>query len=194
MKEYILPCRDLVVHPNMTVPIYVDNPTSISCVEVAANSRQRIVLAPQHSVTYPANPDDVYEYGTIGEIAQVLRMPDGSLHIIVRTTCVVKMNDVSVKDGVFSANIIEIPMMGDADDERTIRMREKIFENIQAMSLFRKFKVDKLRSVIQNYPMPLTFECVQLKVDGHVEIKMVCHRVTLLLCNLDDNIIQILLP
>ena len=160
MKEYILPCRDLVVHPEMTVPIYVDNLTSIACVEVAANSRQRIILAPQHSVTYPSTPDDIYEYGTMGEIAQVLRMPDGSLHIIVRTTCVVKMDDILVKDGVFSANISEIPMMGDAEDERTIRLREKIFETIQSMSLFRKFKIDKLRSVIQNYPLPAFVDSV----------------------------------
>ena len=47
MKEYILPCRDLVVHPDMTVPIYVDNPISIACVDIAATTRQRVILAPQ---------------------------------------------------------------------------------------------------------------------------------------------------
>ncbi|MBR6363591.1 MAG: AAA family ATPase [Alphaproteobacteria bacterium] len=154
MKEYILPCRDLVVHPQMTVPIYIDNPISINAIETVANTRQRIILAPQHSVAYPAVASDVYEYGTIGEIAQILRMPDGAIHAVIRTTSVVKMAEISVNDGVFSARVTEIPMANDMDDERTIQLREKIFDTIQAMANFRKLKTDKLRNVIQNYPMP----------------------------------------
>ncbi|MBO7508918.1 MAG: AAA family ATPase [Alphaproteobacteria bacterium] len=160
MKEFILPCRDLVVHPDMTVPIYVDNPTSISCVDIAAGARGHIVLAPQHSMAYPSTPEDLYEYGTIGDIAQVLHMPDGTIHTIIRTTNVVKLDDISVNDGVFSAQITEIPMGDDIAEERTIRMREKIFETVQAMSLFRKVKIDKLRSVIQNYPLPAFIDSI----------------------------------
>ena len=174
MKEYILPCRDLVVHPGMTVPAYVDNQISIACVDIAATTRQRVVLAPQHSTAYPASPDDIYEYGTIGEIAQVLRMPDGSIHTIVRTTSVVKLSDVEINDGVFSARVTEIPMASDMDDERTIQLREKIFENIQAISLFRKFKMDKLRSVIQNYPLPAFIDSIiqTMEIDTDTAIKV----------------------
>ena len=87
-------------------------------------------------------------------------MPDGAIHAIIRTTCVVQMSDISVDAGVFSARIIEIPMQNDMDDERTIQIREKIFDNIQSMANFRKFKMDKLRSVIQNYPMPAFVDSV----------------------------------
>lgn len=160
MKEYILPCRDLVVHPEMTVPIYIDNPVSINAIETAANKRQRIILAPQHSAAYPSAAADIYEYGTIGEIAQILRMPDGAIHAVIRTTNVVQMSEISVTDGVFSARINEIPVVNDMDDERTIQLREKIFDNIQAMANFRKFKIDKLRNVIQNYPMPAFVDSV----------------------------------
>ncbi|MBO4480344.1 MAG: AAA family ATPase [Alphaproteobacteria bacterium] len=174
MKEYILPCRDLVVHPEMTVPIYIDNPVSINAIETAANTRQRIILAPQHSNSYPSVADDIYEYGTIGEIAQILRMPDGAIHAIVRTTCVVKMTEISVSDGIFSARITEIPMAKDIDDERTIQLREKIFETMQAMSAFRKFKLDKLRNVIQNYPMPAFIDSVMqtIEIDTDTAIKI----------------------
>ena len=41
MKEYILPFRDLVVNPGLTVPIYIDNPLSVACIEAAANSARR---------------------------------------------------------------------------------------------------------------------------------------------------------
>ena len=44
MKEYILPVRDLVVHPDLTVPVYVDNPLSIACIERATKENQKLVL------------------------------------------------------------------------------------------------------------------------------------------------------
>ncbi len=174
MKEYILPCRDLVVHPEMTVPIYIDNPVSINAIETAANKRQRIVLAPQHSAAYPSSATDIYEYGTIGEIAQILRMPDGAIHAIIRTTNVVQMTDITVSDGIFSARVSEIPMVADMDDERTVQIREKIFDNIQAMANFRKFKIDKLRNVIQNYPMPAFVDSViqTMELDTDTAIKI----------------------
>ena len=174
MKEYILPCRDLVVHPEMTVPIYIDNPVSINAIETAANKRQRIVLAPQHSAAYPSSAADIYEYGTIGEIAQILRMPDGAIHAIIRTTNVVQMSEITVSDGIFSARINEIPMVPDMDDERTVQIREKIFDNIQAMANFRKFKIDKLRNVIQNYPMPAFVDSViqTMELDTDTAIKI----------------------
>ena len=165
MKEYILPCRDLVVHPEMTVPIYIDNPISISCIETATGMTQRVVLAPQHGAAYPTTPDDIYEYGTIGDIVQILRMPDGSVHSIIRTTNVVKLDNISVVDGVFCADTESIPMGDDMTDERTILMREKIFDTIQSISTFRKLKMDKLRGVIQNYPMPAFVDSVLQTMD-----------------------------
>ena len=97
MKEFILPCRDLVVQPGITVPVYIDNTISISCIEAAATSTQRLILVPQHCTGYPTSANDLYEYGTIGDVAHVLRMPDGAIHAIVRTTDAVKLTDISVK-------------------------------------------------------------------------------------------------
>ena len=174
MKEYILPCRDLVVHPDMTVPIYIDNPTSISCIESATGMTQRVVLLPQHSGSYPAAPDDIYEYGTIGDIVQILRMPDGAIHAIVRTTNVVKLSNITVVDGIFCADTETISMGDDIADERTVLMREKIFETIQSISTFRKLKIDKLRGVIQNYPMPAFVDSVlqTMEIDTDTAIRV----------------------
>ena len=92
MKEYILPVRDLVVHPGLTVPVYVDNPLSVSCIEAATAHNQKIVLCPQHAWSYPTCADDIFSTGTIGNIAQVLHMPDGTIHAIIRTTDVVNLS------------------------------------------------------------------------------------------------------
>ena len=99
MKEYILPFPDLVVNPGLTVPVHIDNPLSVACVETAANKGQRLVLTAQRGWSYPITPNDIYNVGTIGEIAQVLRMPDGALDIIVRTTDAVHISNALVFRG-----------------------------------------------------------------------------------------------
>ena len=102
MKEYILPVRDLVVHPGLTVPVYVDNPTSIACIEAATKDTQRLVLCPQHAWSYPSNADDIFQIGTIGDIAQVLHMPDGAIHAIIHTTNVVNLSDTYIVFKLFA--------------------------------------------------------------------------------------------
>lgn len=176
MKEYILPFRDLVVNPGLTVPIYIDNPLSVACIEAAANAGKQVVLTAQHSWGYPAEPADIYNVGTIGEIAQVLRMPDGSLHAIVRTISAVRITDISVENGIFMGEVSPINVLDDTQFDQTIALRDKIANNIQAMSSARKFKMDKLRTVIQNYPLPAFVDAVvqMLDIDTDVAINILC--------------------
>ena len=153
MRNYILPFRDLVVHPGLAVPIYVDNPLSVACIEAATKDNQQLIITPQRSWSYPTGADDLYNVGTIGDIAQVLRMPDGALHAIIRTTGVVKLSNISVDSGIFTADTTPIQMENDDAFDQTIALRDKIAENLQSLSVTRKFKLDKLRAIIQNYPM-----------------------------------------
>ena len=176
MKEYILPVRDLVVHPGLTVPVYIDNPLSIACIEAAATTTHRVVLAAQHSWNYPAAPDDLYNVGTIGDIAQVLRMPDGAIHAIIRTTAVVKLSGVTVEDGVFSGDTREIPIADDIDLDKTIALRDRVAENMQTLSATRRFKIDKLRNIVQNYPLPAFVDAViqMADIDTDTAITVLC--------------------
>lgn len=174
MKEYILPSRDLVVHPDMTVPLYIDNPISISCIKSAAGMTQRVVIVPQHGGAYPTVPGDLYEYGTIGDVVQLLHMPDGTIHSITRTTNVVRLSNITVTDGVFCADTEIVPMADDIADERTVLMRDKVFETIQSISAFRKLKIDKMRGVIQNYPMPAFVDSVlqTMEIDTDMAVRV----------------------
>lgn len=160
MKQYILPFRDLIVHPGLTVPVYIDNPMSVACIEAATAMGKRLVITPQHSWSYPSEPDDIYAIGTIGDIAQALRMPDGALHVIIRTTDVVNLSDISIENGLFTANVTPIEFMDDSNTEQTLALRDKIVENMQLLSVSKKFKMDKLRSVVQDYPMPAFIDSV----------------------------------
>lgn len=160
MKNYILPLRDLVVHPGLTVPIYIDNPMSIACIEAAMDADQKIILTAQHTWNYPTAPDDIYKIGTLGDVAQVLRMPDGAVHCIVRTTNAVEITDVTVEKGLFTGAVTHIEFNDDAEFDQTLALRDKIAENMQSLSIVRKFKMDKLRAVMQSYPLPAFVDSV----------------------------------
>lgn len=170
MKEYILPVRDLVVHPGLTVPVYVDNPLSVACIEAATNNHQKIVLCPQHSWAYPSTIDDIFTTGTIGEIAQVLHMPDGAIHAIVRTTNVVDLSDIIITNGIFSADITPVEILDDSEFEQTIALRDKVRDAMQVLSSHHKFKMEKLHAIIQNYPMPAFVDTVIQMADIDTDI------------------------
>ena len=170
MKEYILPVRDLVVHPGLTVPVYVDNPLSIACIEAATNNHQKIVLCPQHTWAYPSSVDDIFTTGTIGEIAQVLHMPDGAIHAIVRTTNVVNLSDIIITNGIFSGDITPVDILDDSELEQTIALRDKVADAMQTLSSNHKFKMEKLNAIIQNYPMPAFIDSVVQMANIDTEI------------------------
>ena len=165
MRNYILPFRDLIVHPGLTVPVYIDNPASVACIEAAAAANQKLVITPQHSWSYPTSPEDVYDVGTLGDIAQVLRLPDGTLHAIIRTTDVVKLDNIQVENSIFTAETTPIEILDDSEFEQTIALRDKVAENMQALSASRKFKLEKMRAIIQNYPMAAFVDSVIQSAD-----------------------------
>lgn len=152
MRNYLLPFRDFVVHPGLAVPLHIDNALSIACIE-AASTNQKLVITPQHSWSYPSSPDDLYDIGTIGDIVQVLRLPDGTLHVIMRTTDIVNLNDIKIENGMFTAETAPVEILDDSGFEQTLALRDKVAENLQALAASRKFKIDKIRAIVQNYPM-----------------------------------------
>lgn len=176
MKQYILPFRDFVVHPGLTVPVYIDNKTSIACIESAAKRGQQLVLVAQRTWNYPVTAHDIYDVGTIGDIVQVLHTPDGAVHAIVRTTDAVKITDITIADGLFIGNIEPIAIQDDTAHEQTIALRDKIAENMQFLAGTRKFKVEKLRNVAQNYPLPAFIDYVvqTLEIDTEPALKILC--------------------
>lgn len=174
MKEYILPVRDLVVHPGLTVPVYVDNPLSIACIEAATNNHQRLILCPQHSWAYPSTVDDIFSTGTIGEIAQVLHMPDGAIHAIVRTTDVVNLSNTEINNGIFSADITPVESLDDSEFEQTIALRDKVRDAMQLLSVHHKLKMEKLHAIAQNYPMPAFVDTViqMAEIDTEIAVEI----------------------
>lgn len=80
----LLPLRDLIIFPHMMMPLFVGREKSINALEEAMSKQTDIVLAAQKDAkTNNPEPKDIYEVGTIGTIIQLLRLPDGTVKVLV---------------------------------------------------------------------------------------------------------------
>ncbi len=80
----LLPLRDLIIFPHMMMPLFVGRERSINALEEAMSKQTDIVLAAQKDAkTNNPEPKDIYSIGTIGTIIQLLRLPDGTVRVLV---------------------------------------------------------------------------------------------------------------
>jgi ATP-dependent Lon protease len=80
----LLPLRDIIVFPHMVVPLFVGREKSIRALEDAMRGSKEIVLSAQkRAKTNDPRPDDVFNVGTVGIIIQMLRLPDGTVKVLV---------------------------------------------------------------------------------------------------------------
>src|ERR1043165_3527662 len=80
----MVPLRDVVVFPHMMIPFVVGRPSSIKALDYALLKGKRIFLSAQHDATRDnPNPDEIYTLGTICNIVQSLKLPDGNVKVLV---------------------------------------------------------------------------------------------------------------
>src|SRR5262245_19257762 len=83
MRLPLLPLRDIIVFPHMVVPLFVGRQRSIKALEEAVANNKLIFLATQKDakVNDPA-AEDMYQVGTVGNVVQLLRLPDGTVKVL----------------------------------------------------------------------------------------------------------------
>ncbi|UAJ65490.1 endopeptidase La [Candidatus Schneideria nysicola] len=113
----VLPLRDVVVYPHMVIPLFVGREKSIRCLEAAMESNKKIMLVAQKDASTD-EPDvtDLFSVGTISSILQMLKLPDGTVKVLV--------------EGIARARIITLSDNGDhftaeADYFNTIKLDNK---------------------------------------------------------------------
>ena len=80
----LLPLRDIVIFPHMVVPLFVGREKSIAALEEAVNKEKDILLAAQvNAKTNDPKPENIYRVGTLSSIIQLLRLPDGTVKVLV---------------------------------------------------------------------------------------------------------------
>lgn len=101
----LLPLRDLIIFPHMMMPLFVGREKSINALEDAMSKQSDIVLAAQKDAK-TNNPDekDIYAVGTVGTIIQLLRLPDGTVKVLVEGKRRVRIKNFVTNEGHFVVN------------------------------------------------------------------------------------------
>jgi ATP-dependent Lon protease len=105
-KLPMMPIREMVIFPHMMAPFVVGRESSVRALEEALNGDRKIFLATQHdaSVDEPT-ADDIFNVGTIGNIVQSVRMPDGNIKVLVEGVERARASEINDDDGFFVATV-----------------------------------------------------------------------------------------
>ncbi|MEQ6290474.1 endopeptidase La [Vogesella sp. GCM10023246] len=115
----LLPLRDVVVFPHMVIPLFVGRAKSIKALELAMDEDKQILLVAQRSAEKdePA-VDDLHDIGAVASILQMLKLPDGTVKVLVEGRQRARVSKVDDHGDYFAA-VVE-PLAPDADDTREV--------------------------------------------------------------------------
>lgn len=150
-KEYpVLPLRDTVVFPKMIVPLFVGREKSINALQRASEMESRIVLATQkHAADEDPKEADIYHTGTLGNILQMLKLPDGTVKVLIEGLERVKIQKFEFKTDFISADVLVLPSDNVPDIELEAMARAVVSQFEEYVKTFRKISPDVLVSVRQ---------------------------------------------
>lgn len=105
----LLPLRDVVVFPHMVIPLFVGRPRSIKALEVAMEAGKSIMLVAQKSAGKDdPSPEDVYEIGCVASILQMLKLPDGTVKVLVEGAQRARISRVDDVETHFTCELVPI--------------------------------------------------------------------------------------
>ncbi len=144
----LLPLRDIVVFPHMMVPLYVGRSTSISAVDEAVRGNGEILLAAQKEArTNNPKADDIYEVGTIGQIMQHIKRPDGTVKVLVEGRRRTRIKRYVENDEFFLVEVEPVETVSENTPEirALVRTAREAFETYARLS--KRLQPDVLTSV-----------------------------------------------
>ena len=137
MLKPVLPLRDIVIFPSMVVPLFVGREKSIKALQEVMKSDKSIVLVAQkNSEDDDPNNKDLYQYGCLSKVLQLLKLPDGTVKVLVEGQKRIKILNHNEKNGDYLTCEVEL-----ADDQHVTKDSEqyanalvKKFERLQVLN------------------------------------------------------------
>ncbi len=123
----LLPLRDVVIFPHMVAPLFVGREKSIRALEEAMKNDKKILLSAQKDAkTNDPGPEDIYSIGTIGTIVQMLRLPDGTVKVLVEGKNRATLKSFNDENKFFSVEVEDLEEKVESDSETNAIMRTLI--------------------------------------------------------------------
>ncbi len=123
----LLPLRDVVIFPHMVAPLFVGREKSIRALEEAMKNDKKILLSAQKDAkTNDPGPEDIYAVGTVGTIVQMLRLPDGTVKVLVEGKNRASLKSFNDENKFFSVQAEDLNEIVETDSETNAIMRTLI--------------------------------------------------------------------
>jgi ATP-dependent Lon protease len=144
----LLPLRDVVVYPHMVIPLFVGRDKSIRALEAAMAADKQVLLVAQKSaaVDEPGR-DDVYRIGTVASILQLLRLPDGTVKVLVEGSYRAKLDAISDGDDYLTAVGVELGGTALENREGEALVRSALAQFEKYVNLSKKIPSEVLTSL-----------------------------------------------
>ncbi|WP_313453537.1 endopeptidase La [Brevundimonas sp.] len=146
----VLPLRDIVVFPHMVVPLFVGREKSVKALDEIMKGEKQILLATQkNSVDDDPSPDAIYPIGVLASVLQLLKLPDGTVKVLVEGKARARLTRFTDREDYFEAEAVEIAdEPGEASQaEAMLRAVVEQFENY--VKLNKKVPPEALSSIPQ---------------------------------------------
>ncbi len=119
----VLPLRDVVVYPHMVIPLFVGRDKSIKALDEAmANDKQILLVAQTSADVDEPKADEIYRIGTLSSILQLLKLPDGTIKVLVEGAERARVVDLDQGEQFFTARIELIEASGSGGEERELEV------------------------------------------------------------------------
>jgi ATP-dependent Lon protease len=146
----VLPLRDIVVFPYMVVPLFVGREKSIAALEEVMRADKQILLAAQKNAgdDDPA-PDAIYEIGTLASVLQLLKLPDGTVKVLVEGNARARITRYTSNTSYFEAEVERVAEVPGAKDELEALARSVVTQFESYVKLNKKVSPEVLSNVGQ---------------------------------------------
>ena len=144
----LLPLRDVVVFPHMVIPLFVGRPKSIKALERAmAEDKQILLVAQKSAAKDEPSIEYLYDVGTVSAVLQMLKLPDGTVKVLVAGKSRALVEDVREDDGLFVADITPASIDAGANTETEAMRRALLAQFEQYVKLSKKIAPEILASL-----------------------------------------------
>ncbi|CEJ84561.1 ATP-dependent protease La [Hyphomicrobium sp. GJ21] len=146
----VLPLRDIVVFPYMVVPLFVGREKSIAALEEVMRADKQILLAAQKNAgDDDPSPDAIYEIGTLASVLQLLKLPDGTVKVLVEGNARAKITRYTANANYFEAEVERVAEVPGAKDELEALARSVVTQFESYVKLNKKVSPEVLSNVGQ---------------------------------------------
>ena len=146
----LLPLRDVVVFPHMVIPLFVGRPKSIKALEAAMEAERRIMLVAQKAAAKDEpSVSDMFEVGCVSTILQMLKLPDGTVKVLVEGQQRARVNQIEDGEDHFTANVTPVESAEkDAKSSEIEALRRAVMQQFdQYVKLNKKIPPEILTSI-----------------------------------------------